>query len=168
LAIELSLRSTTDLRVASEGSDRIAVAWRPLAPKDGEVVDVGSALEPPETPTTAEVCIFTAHPSGTVSPSRVHMTVALPLMDTSGVGPWPLYGNGMVSATLAGHAIFFWNETKGADQGVVYATPDDAAPHAVMSGSFRLLPRATTTANSLELLLLRSTGSQQLVPITCL
>jgi len=171
LAVDLALRSSTNLRVAAEGTDRIAVAWRPLVPKDGEAVDVGSSSTPPLAPTSAEVRIFTAHPRGTTLP-RVHTTLALPLMGTSGVGPWPLSGNGMVSTTLAGHAVFIWHEWEGLApserrNAVVYATPDDAAPHAVIAGSFRLLPRATA-ASSLELLLLRSTGSQELVPFTCL
>lgn len=159
---ELALRSTTNLRVATEGADRVAIAWRPLVPREGEAVDVGSRSRPPERAATAEVRIFTLDPSGHATSPAIHAAKALPLGGTTGIGPWPLDGNGMASATVGGRAVFFWIDDPAR---VVYATPTDARPRAIMEGSFRLLPR--TTPRGIELLLLRSPGTQQVVPITC-
>ena len=162
-AVALSVRSTMDLRTASDGHDRIAIAWRPIVPKDGEVLDVGSATEPPEHAASAQVRIVTTDAHDVVSRPTVFATHAMPLGGVSGEGPWPLQGSGMISATLAGHALFFWAEANH----VAFATPGDTSPRVALQGAgYRLLPR-TRSASSLELLALQSAGPQQVVPFTC-
>jgi len=162
-AAELSLRSTTNLRLAADGADRVALAWRPLVPAKGEVVDPGSASSPPTRAVTAEVRIVVFSPSGLAAPPRVHAATAQPLGFTTGVGPWPLTGNGMASATLAGTALFFWNDD--ASGRVLLATPDDATARAIETGRYRILPRPS--ARGLEVLLLHSVGPQAMVRVTC-
>jgi hypothetical protein len=161
-AIELSLRSTTNLRVTPEGRDRVAVAWRPLVPAPGEVVDVGTRARPPEKAVRAEVRIFAAAPSSRPTPPDVHDTTALPLGGVTGIGFWPLAGNGMAATTVSDHAVFFWNDSDGSSAPrVVYASPGDARAKAITPGRYRIVPRAA------DLLLLQSVGPQQVVPLYC-
>ncbi len=159
-ATELTLRSGVDLRVAADGADALAIAWRPLAPKPGEDVDLGSQTAPPSRAVTAEVRIVIAGVRGATR-RAVHPTTAQPLDFTSGIGPWPLYGNGMIATTIAGHAVVFWID----DGRAVYATASEP-PRTIAAGSFRLLPRRTP-AGADELLLLQSAGDQQVAPIAC-
>ncbi len=160
-AIALSLRSSTDLSVASHGRDGLAVAWRPLTPGDHEAVDVGSQVSPPPRAVSATVRIVTVTALGSASAPKEHSTRAQPLAFTSGMGPWALNGNGMVAAAVMGHAIFFWHDAGR----VVYATPEDAAPRAITTGAYRLIPRESRSAS--ELLLLQSVGAQSVVSVAC-
>ena len=162
-AARLSLRSATNLRVAPDGRDRLAFAWRPIVPREGEKVDLGSQSAPPSRAATADVRIGTTDASGATTTPKVHPTRAELLEFTTGVGPWPLAGDGMASAALGGHAIFFWID--GASPNVVMATPGDAKPRVIASGAPRLVPRAAR--DGLELLLLQSVGPQALLPIVC-
>jgi hypothetical protein len=152
---DLTLRTTTNLRVTAEGPDRLAVGWRPLAPKPGEVAPPGP---PPDRAASAEIRLLTTDPTGAVGSRSTYPTRALPLGGTSGVGPWPLAGNGMAAATYGGHAVFFWND---APRGAVVWTTLGGVPSQVASGFFRIAPRGS------DVLLLTSSGSQLSAPISC-
>ncbi|HEY1955153.1 MAG TPA: hypothetical protein VGH28_06060 [Polyangiaceae bacterium] len=155
-AAELSLRSRVALSAAADG-DGIAVAWRPLSPK--KRVDVGSRSTPPPEDAAAEVRIISIAP-GRASLARVYPTVAEKLDFTTGIGPWPLGGNGMIAGSVRDHAFFAW-----IDRGnVLVATPHDEKPHAIAKGEPRLLTRKAR--DGAELLLL-SVDAQSLVPIAC-
>jgi hypothetical protein len=156
-AAELSLRSTLNLRAATDG-DGVAVAWRPLAPEGP--VDVGSPLAPPSHAVAAEVRIVTIAQGRPAAPARVHHAIAETLGFTTGIGPWPLEGNGMTSTSTRDHALFAWIE-KGE---VVITAPRDASPRVIAKGAPLLLPRPSR--DGVELLLL-SVERQSLVPISC-
>jgi hypothetical protein len=157
-AADLSLRSTVELRAATD-VDGAAVAWRPLAPEGR--VDVGSESEPPSHAVAAQIRIVTIAPGRAPTPARVHPTIADKLDFTTGVGPWPLEGNGMTSSSVRGHAFFAWIENGNE---VVLAAPRDARPRVIGSGAPRLVTRPSR--DGVELLLL-SVDGQSLVPITC-
>jgi hypothetical protein len=162
MAVELSVRTTVDLAATWHGLDSIAVAWRPLAPKDGEKIDPGTTARPPMRPASAEVRIVVARGlGGAVGAPSVHPTVAAPLMGTSGVGPWPLHANGMRAATLRQRALFAWSD----DAVVLLAGTADSKPRAIDQGFYRLAFRAQSRA--VELLLLQSTGPQKMVTLGC-
>lgn len=167
MAVELSVRTTVDLAATWHGTDSIAVAWRPLAPKPGERVDAGTTARPPMKPVSAEVRIVLARGfGGPVGPPSIHPTVAAPLMGTTGIGPWPLHANGMRAATLRQRALFAWND----DAVVLLAGPADAAsvamkPRAIEQGLYRLVFREQ--GRDLDLLFLQSAGAQKMVTLGC-
>lgn len=162
MAVELSIRTTVDLAVAWHGSDTLAIAWRPLAPKEGEIVDAGSKAKPPTKPVSAAVRIFLARAwENAVAPPMIHPTVAAPLGGVSGIGPWPLHSNGMRGATLHQQAVFAW-----IDDGVVkIASPGDATARTVDNGFPRLVFRSVGA--DLDLLMLQSGGPQKMVRLGC-
>ena len=68
----------------------------------------------------------------------------------------------MVAATLAHHALFFWHD----GDRLVLATSSDPKPRPVTTGSYRVVPRMPARA-SLDVLLLRSAGGQQVFSVWC-
>jgi hypothetical protein len=164
-AIELTLRTGVELRATAEGANAIAVAWRPLHRKPHERIDLGTEARPPTTGVTAEVRIVTVEGAPVLRAS--YPAFAHPLMFTSGVGPWPLMGSGIVATTIADRAVFFWIDGTEQPHDAVYATPY-APPRAIAEGSFRIVPRSARGSAPLdEILLLRSSGDQQVAPIEC-
>ncbi|HEY2368633.1 MAG TPA: hypothetical protein VGH87_19685, partial [Polyangiaceae bacterium] len=163
-AVELSLRTTTTLRVVPDGADRVAIAWRPIVPRKDETLDVGTRSRPPEHEAGAQVRIVTTDAHHATSSPRVHATRALPLPFVTGIGPWPLGKNGLAATTVAGHAAFLWLE----EQGVVMAgtrdeRPRNVAPHL---GQPRLLPLEPKQRGT-DVLVLRAGGPQNVLKITC-
>jgi hypothetical protein len=163
-AVELSLRTTTTLRVVPEGRDRVAVAWRPIVPRKDETLDVGSRSRPPEHDASAEVRILTTDARHASSTPRVHATRAGQLGFTTGIGPWPLDRNGLEGTTASGHAAFVWLE----ESGVVMAGVRDERPIVVAPrfGRPRLLPLEPKPRGT-EVLVLRAGGPQNAFTITC-
>jgi hypothetical protein len=163
-AIELSLRSTTSLRVAADSKDRIAIAWRPIVPRKDETIDVGTPSRPPDRETSAEVRIVTTDMRHATLPPKVHATRAHPLGFVSGRGPWPIRTNGLVATTAAGHAVFVWLEGEGV---VMAGARDDhsqnVSPHL---GEPRLWP-LEPTARGTDVLILRAGGPQNAFTIGC-
>lgn len=105
---ELSLITRSGLAVAADGEHGIGLAWRPLS--DPDLDDVGSPGAPPQTPSAAQVRWMVVAPDGARSEVRTHATIAQPLGGTTGIGPWPLSGNGMKAGRLGARAVFVWND----------------------------------------------------------
>jgi hypothetical protein len=109
-----------DLAATADGTDALAIAWRPLT--DAEYTDVGSQVQPPSTPARAEVRWLVVRPDATPTPVHRHATTAQPLGGVTGIGPWSLYPNGMKASTLGGRAFFAWND---GERIVGVRAPDD-------------------------------------------
>jgi hypothetical protein len=99
----------------------------------------------------AQVRILTTDMNGATNAPKVHRALA---------------GDAMIATTLADHALFFWVDDDTQASRVVLATAADATPRPVASGSFQPITRAPK-ASSVDLLLVRSSGPQQIVSITC-
>ncbi len=106
----LSQRSRVDLALASDGPEGVAVAWRPLVDRD--YPDAEAML--PQAPAAAQVRWMQV-PSSAVSPAVVHdhATRALPLGGVTGIGPWPLHGNGMKGHRVGDRGLFVWLDDGG-------------------------------------------------------
>jgi hypothetical protein len=147
--------------VAADGARGVGVAWRPLT--DADYTDVGSAMQPPTTPADAEVRWTTVEPGAEPSPVRRHATTAQPLGGVSGIGPWPLSGNGMKAARLGDRAVFVWLDgdavmgARAPDETPVELAPTERAPLIALRGE----------PDALELLLFDSSPRVRAFSVTC-
>ncbi|MCA9692010.1 MAG: hypothetical protein KC636_20580 [Myxococcales bacterium] len=158
---ELAEITDTGLSAAADGPRGLGFAWRPIT--DTAFLDVGSAESPPQTPAAAEVRWGTIAPDGEPGPSYSHKTRAQPLGGTSGVGPWPLSGNGLQASRVGGRATFVWDEADA-----VYGARSIDAAATRLSGFTRsplLVPRERGEA--LELLLLDSSPGVAALRLGC-
>ena len=139
---ELSAR--TGLELTAIGlRDHVAIAWRPLLPDAGEAIDVGTSSAPPSRPARAELRIVSL--DGTHAPTLArHKTWAMPLMGTSGVGPWPLQVSGLQGTRLGELAVFAWNDFPDGRNGAVLCEASERAlPMTLRAGVFRFVFRQT-------------------------
>lgn len=159
---ELSERSRVDLAIAAHGPRGIGVAWRPL--DDPEYEDVGSPVQPPSTPARAQVRWRVVEPSGALGEVHQRATIAHPLGFVTGIGPWPLAGNGAKAATLRGRALFVWHD----EDGVYGALADDASATRLAAREGAPLIVLRPAGEALELLLLAVAGSDSSPRVTAL
>ena len=147
---ELSARAGLELSAVGL-RDHVAIAWRPLLPDAGETVDVGTASMPPSRPARAELRIVSL--DGTHAPVLArHRTWAMPLMGTSGVGPWPLLVSGLEGTRLGELAIFAWNDFPDGRYGAVLCEASEhALPIPVREGVYRFVFRQTPSGLDLFL-----------------
>ena len=147
---ELSAR--TGLELSAVGlRDHVTVAWRPLMPDAGETVDVGSTSTPPSHPARAELRISST--DGTHAPVLArHRTWAMPLLGTSGVGPWPLQVAGVQGTRLGELAVFAWNDVPNGRGGAVLCDgSEQGQPQTVREGVYRFAFRQTPSGLDLFL-----------------
>lgn len=164
-AAELSAYTGFDLIAVAHGQSGLAVAWRPLLePADGNTIDAGSRSTPPTTPAAAEIRIVATTSTGSTGTTQRHQTRAMPLMGTTGIGPWPLAGNGMAGGRFGAEALFVWLE----DGAILGARPSDNRPVklAPSPGAPRLLPWLRADG-SLDLLTFHSVDGARRIPVRC-